>query len=304
MRSPQTLLLALLLAGCAAKSPTSLEPPSVENPAHAQITAQREFRMLGGGSGQIHQLFDLGTAIEFDAEVPAEPRANNGRNVYKLLDRITLEIFERVKLRAVFAKFDGASGEPPVFARIDKNTRVHERVDESLLGLPLVAQLNAHSGEFEVNPRYLRDYRGKLERVRIRQLYDSRNDVLWRTMKRDSGSCGPISDPDGYFREVREIFTRDFGADGIRLNLDRTYYAYGESCGLVAAFDFEWNARHIGSFPGFDPMTWERPPGRLGLVGIIGYQHVYANEIDVDAGRQYGGVYDPNDYVFTVEPLQ
>ena len=291
-------LIAVSLAGCSATSPVSLTPPPAGSADNAQVTVQREFRILGGGAPQTHNLFDMGTGVEFDTSLPAKTLSGP---VYRLRARVTEALFDRPERKMLTV----GVLEPPT------STRVLRRIDKDPFGKAMVASIDRHSGRlvFE-DPRIRDDRRGTLQRVRHRQLYVADQGLLLQVLRASDEPCTDSlidtdwpSKPFPDWSKVRRYFESVFSREGFEMNEGRGAYSYGETCGIVLSFEPEWNARHVGAFPGYSPLTWERPPGRMALVGTIGYQYVAASPLDVEAGKRYGGIYDPNDDNFVVSGL-
>ena len=291
-------LIAGSLVGCSATSPLSLTPPSAGSADKAQVTVKREFRVLGGGAPQLHNLFDMGTGVVFDTSLLDKGLSGP---VYRLRDHVTEAMFDRPERAMITA---GISSPPA-------NVRVLRRIDKDQLGKAMVASIDRHSGRliFE-DPRIRSDRRGGVQRVRVRQLYAAEQGLLLQVLR---GSEKPCKDslidvdwpskiaPD--WSKVKQYFETVFSREKFMMDDRRGAYAYGETCGIVLSFEPEWNAHHVGAFPGYSPLTWERPPGRMALVGVIGYQYVTARPLEVEAGKRYGGIYDPNDDDFALGVL-
>jgi len=88
------VLIAAALASCAAATPNSLAPPPIFNPDKAQISVQHNFRIVGGGSGQAHDLFDVGTGVAFNASVPDDKSGHS--YLIRLHEVVDVDLFEKL----------------------------------------------------------------------------------------------------------------------------------------------------------------------------------------------------------------
>jgi len=312
-----TGLIAVALASCAAATPDRLAPPPIADTTKAQITVQHKFRIVGGGSGQVHDLFDVGTGVSFNASVHED--SSSYSHLIRLHEAVSVDLFNTligdsgIRLYQVMGGARRGSGFPASFDGARHPALVDDDIDESLIGKPLLLKIDPHRGgavtnmgSFLLGPQradeaFLSDPRGNLQRVKVRVLYDTHEDVLYRSITTTDRHC--INTDTVYDRQEIDDFFEEYSARQRALRDRSIDFGYGEICGLVAPFPIEWNAYHVGSFPGFDEWTWQREPGTMKLYGIIGHQPTFADEIRVEAGRQYVGVYDPNNRSFIVRPL-
>lgn len=312
IKLPFFLITLFIFTACSTPSPQKLNPPNIKNPYMAQITVKREFRLVGGGTPYVHDIYDTGTRIDYNADVPGPDDEHMLH--FSLMHEITPELFDEIK-------FFWAMGQAPAPLELPKfsdplkdHERLVERVDKSLFGRTLIKSADLNRGGVTANPDLismqwgLLKKRGKLERVKLRQLYDNRNKVLYRVLEQTNEKCfGPhlISD----YKEIDLTGFHEKIAPSVH-NLAPDFttrsaeFTYGEICGLIASFDMNWNARRIASLRKFEPMTWERPPGEMNLYALLGGMRLYANEIDVEAGNRYVGIYDPYFKTFIVEPFE
>ncbi|MEZ5549976.1 MAG: hypothetical protein R3E82_03720 [Pseudomonadales bacterium] len=299
MRRLILISMAALMGACSTQSPQSLQPPENFNPAFAQITVQRPFSMVGGGSSYVHTLFDTGSGIDYNADVP-EPGVS-GMDHFVLIDEITPELFGQMKFFNVFGSAPAPWQEPESRNPLQDHERISERVDETLFGATLVKKVDISRGGALVDALNTTNSKGgELQRVKLMQLYDRRERVLYRVLEsRDERCFGP--DLTGIRADLIEPAFSDLAPDFKNRSMD---YLYAEICGLHVSFELRWNAYHIGSLPGFSPLTWERAPGRMALYAVLRTARVYANEITVEAGRQYVGIYDPNTMTFVIEAVE
>ena len=310
-------LISISVAGCAGADPDDIDPPAHNAAGTAQVNVKHQFRVVGGGSGQRHDLFDIGSGIEYNASVPTDNTAES--HLVRIHEAISPELLREIaEGRSVrFAPMDGVS-EVRVRDSFDPDGdnppgKVVDHFDESLLGKPLLRKIDMYSGEavtdakasfpFQyagLNASFLSDPRGKLVRVKLRLVYDTRDDVLYRFISETKAMCSGSELADNV-REVSVLLARQSGEwDAVESRPDD--FMLAELCGLVAPFPIRWNAYHVGTFPGFSLKTWERAPGAMRLYGVIGHQRTYAEEQMVEAGAQYIGVYDPNRRTFVVRP--
>ena len=205
-----TVFIVLLFAGCSAKSPQTLKPPPSTHSEMAQISVKREFRLVGGGNTQyIYGLFDTGTGIEYNAYVPESGKSTKDILVY--VHRISLDSFEQAVLRKSarisfdsIQRFHSYYKSPSLKSATDQfglvlpyfigplehtipvlgQDRVVETIDNSLLDATLVMNIRNPNAYPDVIPKKLNhgDH-GKLERVKIRLLYDEREGVLNRKVE-------------------------------------------------------------------------------------------------------------------------
>jgi len=320
MKKTTFLLLIWLMGACSTPSPSSLSPSSISpppmvNPEMAQITVQQKFRLLGGGSGNVYSLFDIGSSIEYNAEMPPSGERHPNSDHYLYKHKITMDLFDKVGIGNFIGtiSFSNDNNElknllEPEYWRLHGQVADYdpqfERIDQSLLGATLVKYIDVNYGGTKANLPYRgNEPRGKLQSVRLRRLVDIKGATLYRTLRRSENKCPAENSSGASSAEIQEFFNEAFKEDGFKVNPEG-FYIYSEICGLLASFEHQWNANFIGTFPGFETLTWERPPGRLALIGTIGGQRTYANEISVEAGKRYVGVYDPNNFLFVVEALE
>ncbi|MCZ7562802.1 MAG: hypothetical protein M5U08_02490 [Burkholderiales bacterium] len=306
------LLLAALVGACSTPSPRGVAAPALRNPDMAQITVKREFRWVGGGTSYVHDLYDFGTGIDYNADVPGREASHVLHFVY--IDRITPELFDKIEFFWISGRAPLPYDTPPPSDPKKDYERVVERIDESLLDAILLKTADLNRGGLTVNPgrasidkASLKD-RGALERVKLRKLYDRRKRVLYKVLERTEERCfGPhlIDDDEkvdltGIRADLIMPAFRKLAPDFQTRSLD---YVYGELCGLTASFELNWNARRIASLQSFEPLTWERPPGQMRLYALLGGIRIFANEVAVEAGKRYVGIYDPNNRAFVIQAL-
>lgn len=314
------LVLVGVLAGCAASSPSELAPPPASRADMAQVTVKREFRMLAGA--QLHDLFDMGTGIEYDTALPDK---SVSMPIYRLRHRVGLSLFDKPDYalsrvqkpghaQTLVAMFKDSVRVP----EMPSTTKVIRHIDERQLGLVMVESISRLGGQVLTDlPWFQRKPREIERRIRLMQLYDAEQQQLMQVLRESDKPCaetlpsvdrrsqtlGPAWSFDIAWSKVKLFFEREFRKDGYTMNDARGVFWYGESCGVVLSAEPDWNAQHLGALRGGSPVTWERPPGRMTLVGVVGYQYVHAKPIEVRAGRRYGGIYDPNNDHFELGAL-
>lgn len=307
MKIATTLLVVTSLVACATPSPHKIELPPSTDPSMAQITVKREFRVLGGGSSQIYDLFDYGTGVDFNADVPSLDETAKKQNYYIFRRNVSTDLFETMRFYQVFGSVPAGYQMLGSVNPLQDKLRVVNRIEESLLGATLVYKIDLTRGGARVNPAnsYYGDFlqqdpRGDLQRVKLRQLYDARNKILYRTIHRADDYCLDADLAGIRSQEIEAVYVNE--GTGIK---DRALdFLYGEYCGLVTPFELHWNAQHVGPFPGFSELTWKRRPGRMQLYAYTNLYGTPANAIDVEAGKQYVGIFDPNNRYFKVEEVK
>lgn len=306
------------VGACASQSPRNIVPPPVAQPELAQITVKREFRLVGGGNTDyVYDLFDFGNGIDYESELPDQSRPYAPHLVR--IGKIDPILFEKIDSMQV--SLNVAAGEIQNFELVDPRThyeKLVERFDTSLIGIPLLARVDAKGG-LRVNPT-ARDSlaRDGIQRIKFRQLYDIRERTLYRVIEVADEAC--LTELRVFSVEGDDLTELDRGRfltkqdstkiqeaqvaiePAVRIRPDD--FLYGETCGLRVSRELHWNARYLGALKGFDKGTWYRPPGRMALSAKLGALTVYANEIEVEAGKQYVGLYDPYSRSFNIEAIE
>ena len=311
------LIFPLSLFGCAGAEPEGIDPPPHSSANTAQVSVKQKFRVVGGGSGQTHDLFDIGTGIEYNASVPTDN--TNESHLVRMAEAVSPKLFEDlgaggyIRIRpdpseSRFIDLSDLGGE-------NRHYKIVDHFDDTLLGRQLFRKVDMNRGGAltdaqpflpfpytGLNDAFLSDPRGRLTRIKMRMLYDAEDNVLYRFITETRAMCVGNQLADN-FEELTALHSRMSGQIKA-LDSRPDDFLIWELCGLVAPFTVDWNAHYVGSFPGFSLMTWERPPGTMRLYGVIGHQRTYASPLQVEAGAQYIGVYDPNRSTFNVEPYQ
>lgn len=285
-------------------------------PDLAQITVKRDFRLVGGGNLYLYDLFDAGTGVEFESEIP-EPTNPYGPHLVQI-GTIGPDLFASIVSTRI--SMDVRAGDLQQIERVDPQAdhqQLIERIDSSLLGAPLLARVDEKGG-LRINPTASDSLAPNgIQRVKLRQLYDTRERTMYRAIAIAEEPC--IAELRVFSVGGKDLTTFDRSRTIAKEDVEKIHAAqlaiepavetrpddflYGEICGLHVSRDVHWNARYIGALKGFEEGTWYRPPGRMALLVKLGGLVARSDEIEVSAGKQYVGLYDPYSRSIVVEAL-
>lgn len=313
------LVFCIVIVGACASSPNpqAIVPPENAYRDFAQITIKRDFRLLGGANTHyIFNVFDLGDGVDYNAEAPT---GSPYPAPYLIkMDVISGESFETIE--SAFVSFNIVDSELTELKRIEPRTHhehLVERFDDSLIGTPLLTRVDPNGGSRIVatDPAYLPAL--GIHVVKLRQLYDVSERRLYRVVERAEEGCkddlrAPMLDggpprvsggrnTERLAKKIREALITI--APAIRSRPDD--FLYAERCGFHVDRDLHWNAHNVGELQGFAQGTWYRPAGRMALYATLGGgPGAHAEEIYVEAGKQYVGLFDPYGPTFVIQEVE
>lgn len=324
MRIVLLWFVVVMLSACASNSSGNLIPPPSSNPDMAQITIKREFRLLGGGNTHyVYDLFDLGDSVDYNSEVPHTGRRPTAPLVR--IGRVSKDLFSTLSPAEVSVEIvDGQILESERIDPIEHHERLVEQIDESLIGATLLARTDPSGGSRVRATDRISLAREGIKQIKVRQLYDINARTLYHVIEFATDPCIQalsnnsidIDLPDELLAE-NQLEYQDFAQFRqdisdvrealavIAPNVENRpeEFLYAEICGFHVDRDIQLNSRYIGAIGGFDQKTWYRPPGRMALLGKQGWATVLANEVDVEAGKQYIGIFDPYSKSFSIRAV-